>query len=346
MIYLLSKKDETRSLIPVPLACLAQAGWQEKDLENELARNIRLVVPEADLMVVSQSRKWQEEADILALDAEGSLYIFEIKRVEADQSNLLQVMRYGQIFGQYDYENLRYVFRQYRRAPDADLAALHCAYFDLSECLSPAAFNRKQKFVVVTAGVHIRTLDAIRYWRERGVPIEAVTYHVYQQKEDFLVEFNGYSPDPEDYSALLSNDHVVNTNYTWDKTCYRDMLDNCRAAAYYYKGPTIDCIQHGDRVFLYHTGVGVIAAGTATTNPQIDEWEGTPGAQHYVGLHFELKADPDTERDKCVPAWEINQALGISHHFRQTRFAITREMADKIFELMRKRHHAAPANTK
>jgi hypothetical protein len=345
MIYLLSKKDETRSLVPVPLAYLAQAGWQEKDLENELARNIRLVVQEEGLMVVSQSRKWQEEADILALDAQGSLYIFEIKRVEADPGNLLQVMRYGQIFGQYDYESLQRVFKKAHRPHDADLATFHRDYFELSEGLSPAAFNRKQKFVVVTAGADVKTLAAIRYWRERGVPIEPVTYHVYKQKDDFLVEFSAYSPDPDEYGALLSNDHIVNTNYTSDKTCYRDMLENNRAAAYYYNGPTIDCIQRGDRVFLYHTRVGVIAAGMATTNPQIGEWEGNPGEQHYVGLRFDFKADPYTERDKCVPAWEINQALGISHKFRQTRFAITREMADKILELMRKRH-PAPANTK
>jgi len=149
------------------------------------------------------------------------------------------------------------------------------------------------------------------------VPIEPVTYHVYKQKDDFLVEFSAYSPDPDEYGALLSNDHIVNTNYTSDKTCYRDMLENNRAAAYYYNGPTIDCIQRGDRVFLYHTRVGVIAAGMATTNPQIGEWRGIRRAT-LCGASLRLQSGPLHRARQVRSAWEINQALGISHKFRQT----------------------------
>src|SRR6202011_2111772 len=102
MLFRLQLKPEA-GLKEVPLSSLDQAGFKEKDLEDILAKRLELVLQEDQLLVISQERKWQEEADILALDESGTLYIFEIKRWQSDKSNLLQVIRYGQIFGHYDY---------------------------------------------------------------------------------------------------------------------------------------------------------------------------------------------------------------------------------------------------
>lgn len=49
-----------------------------------------------------QPRKWQEKPDLMALDREGNLYIFEIKVWESRNENLLQILRYGQLFGAAD----------------------------------------------------------------------------------------------------------------------------------------------------------------------------------------------------------------------------------------------------
>ena len=55
-------------------------------------------------MTIFTERKGKEEPDILALDKNGDLYIFELKRWGSDQENLLQVLRYGQLFaGVYCY---------------------------------------------------------------------------------------------------------------------------------------------------------------------------------------------------------------------------------------------------
>ena len=49
-------------------------------------------------MIIMQSRQWQEEPDLMAIDRDGHLYIFELKAWESQPENLLQVLRYGQIF--------------------------------------------------------------------------------------------------------------------------------------------------------------------------------------------------------------------------------------------------------
>jgi hypothetical protein len=342
MLFMLSKEDETErhGLKSVPLSTLADAGWSEKDLENILAERIDLVLREDHLMVISQERHWQEEADILAVDEKGTLYIFELKRWESDKSNLLQVIRYGQIFGQYSYESLQHLFRKYVGDPERDLAKDHRQHFELGEeGLPKREFNNAQQFIVVTAGIDVKTLDAITYWRQKGLPLMALTYHVYKHGENFFLEFHSYSPQPEDYIGLLSHDFIVNTNVTYMKNAYEDMLSQGKASAYYSRKSTVDKIQRGDRVFLYHTGVGVCGMGRATDNVQSCAYEADEGEEHYVPLKMEIKVDPIQQPKKCVSAWEINQALGTSHRFRLTAFSIDKEMGDKIEELFKQKYY-------
>jgi hypothetical protein len=343
MLYHITKKQEnsdTASFDPVPLSKLAKAGWKEKDLENVLAKRIEYVVRGDQLMVIFQERRFQEEADILAVDEEGTLYIFELKRWAADQSNLLQVIRYGQIFGQYKYEELQELFRKYIHDTHASLREHHARHFefDAGHALPLSDFNKRQQFVVVTAGVDIQTLEAIRYWRRHNLPISALTYHVYEYQGEFFIEFHSFSPDPDDYAALLTNNFVVNTNVTYRKEAYLDMLSEDKAAAYYSRKTAVDGIKTGDRVFLYHTGVGVCAMGRAKDHAQPKDYGGDPGEEHFVALKMEYKADPVHEPLKCVRASEINKAVSGSYRFRQTAFAITVEMAEEIERLLKEKH--------
>ena len=343
MLYHITKKNQSTApleLKPVPLSVLSNAEWKEKDLEDVLAKKIDYLIRGDQLMVIFQERQFQEEADILAVDDTGTLYIFELKRWQSDDSNLLQVIRYGQIFGQYKCDDLERQFRGYIGDSTASLREHHARHFEFDDgaALSPSDFNNKQKFIVVTAGVDIKTLEAIRYWQRNSLPISALTYHVYEFGGEFLIEFHSYSPEPDDYAALLANNYVVNTNVTYMKGVYKEMLSENKAASYYDRKNAVDGIKKGDRVFLYHTGVGVCAMGRAIDVPQEADYENAPGQEHFVRLKMEYKADPIVEPQKCVAAWEINKAVSGSYRFRQTTFGITTEMADEIERLLKEKH--------
>ncbi len=341
MIYGLSRdKEEGPSFRSISLSSLEDAGWTEKHLEDALAERIDLVVREDQLLVLAQERPRQEEADILALDEKGTLYIFELKRWQSDQSNLLQVMRYGQMFGQYSYQRLQDRFRKYVKDSSADLAAYHQRHFELEEPLARGQFNTDQEFVVVTAGIDLDTLAAIRYWRRKGLRITALTYHVYEDQRRFYVEFHSFAPEPDEGVGLLSNHFIVNTDITYQPEGYKAMLAESKASAYHNRKNAVDKIEKGDRVFLYHNRVGVVAVGRALGKARECDWQGDEGAEHYVRLQFKLKADPILEPEKCVSAAEINEAMHSGHCFRQTAFSITGEMGDKIEELLRAKHEA------
>jgi hypothetical protein len=63
-------------------------------------------------------------------------------------------------------------------------------------------FNADQKFVLVTAGSDVQTLQAVRYWPSKGLPIEIKTYHVFKDDDRFYITFDSFAPDVEDYTRL------------------------------------------------------------------------------------------------------------------------------------------------
>jgi hypothetical protein len=76
---------------------LQHFGLDERGLQDILFKSLDRLLPDDELLLLMQSRSWQEEPDLMALDRNGKLYIFELKAWEALAANLLQVLRYGQI---------------------------------------------------------------------------------------------------------------------------------------------------------------------------------------------------------------------------------------------------------
>jgi hypothetical protein len=337
MLYRLDKKDGPTTLASVELSTLEAAGWTEHDLEGVLAERIDYLIRENQLLVIARERRWQEEADLLALDEAGTLYIFEIKRTESDPDHLLQVIRYGQIFGQYDLDSLEALFRKFK--PSAPrLAEAHKKHFELSETLPSKEFNKTQQFIVVVAGTNLETLEAVSFWCQKGLPLAAITYHVYRHKNEFFLEFHSYSPRQEDYVGLLSNAWIVNTNSTYDPNAFEDMLSESKAAAYGERRIAVDRIQKHDRVFLYHNRVGVIALGKAKSKFQPLNEDDPEQAEHYVPLDMAYVANPVESPDKCVSAAEIHRVTGGGSTFRRTAFNIDKKTADVIEELLKQKH--------
>jgi hypothetical protein len=191
---------------------LSDFQLDERGFQEVLFNSLDRLFPDEDLLLLMQSRYWREEPDLLALDAEGRLYIFELKAWESREENLLQALRYGQIFGQYDYDQLAGLYAT-GRVGGQDLAEAHAAKFDVQ--LTRDRFNRDQVFVVMTNGLDVRTRQGIRYWRNRGLDVQPWVYRVYPGAADasMLVEMNPFGIGDDPYEDVVSNFYVLNTNY-------------------------------------------------------------------------------------------------------------------------------------
>lgn len=89
---------------------------KEKDLENLLAENLSdLYIEDGQLMRIFQERARQEEPDLCALNKNGNLVLFELKRGEVQGDTTIQVMRYAQSWGQKSYYDLNEAYAKYQK---------------------------------------------------------------------------------------------------------------------------------------------------------------------------------------------------------------------------------------
>ena len=151
---------------------LKEFGLNERGLQDVFFRSLDRLLPDEELLLIAQSRNWQEEPDLLALDQCGRLYIFEIRVWESRSENLLQALRYGQLFGAYDYGELDQLFRRFDET-GRSLAEAHRAAFGVT--LAYTEFNRKQVFVILTNGLDFRTRQAAQYWRSSGLDVRHIS---------------------------------------------------------------------------------------------------------------------------------------------------------------------------
>jgi hypothetical protein len=340
MLYYLDPADKS-ALSEVRPSSLHNLGWSEKDLENLVSRHIDRIVREDQLLVIHQERRYQEEPDILALDREGNLHIFELKRWKSSQENLLQVLRYGQLFGQYDYRALDYLFKNYTvriGGTPRELATSHQEHFELPDGLARSAFNQTQYFVVMTDGVDRATRAAVAYWGKHGLTIRAFVYHVYKTASgDVLFEITAYAPEGD--SAVEGEDGltVVNTNATYMPDAWRGMIDAGKASAYYGRKTAVEGISRGVPIALYHTGVGIIAFGHTTDTFRRASVGSDADEEYYVPCKWETFVDPTVTGDRAVRADEINAHLQASHRFRQTVYTLPPKSIEYIRKELERR---------
>ena len=106
------EKERTKRLIDFHI--------DERKFQDILFRSLDRLFPDDELIMLMQSQRWREEPDLMALDKNANLYIFELKAWESIQENILQVLRYGQLYGDADLEKITHWFNKFHGS-DIDL---------------------------------------------------------------------------------------------------------------------------------------------------------------------------------------------------------------------------------
>lgn len=331
---------------------LFDAGLKEIDLQQILFSTLDRLIPDEELLVIMQSARWREEPDIMAVDKFGTLYIFELKAWESAPENLLQVLRYGQLFGKSTYSDLNAFYKK-RVGGSQSLLEAHCAKFDVS--LRDDEFNARQVFVVITNGLDYKTREAISYWHSVGLDVRPWVYRPYlfschdkvnssnisgehsadvsgdSAEEMFFLEINPFRVGDNPYEDIAEGYYILNTNYRNSVDDHNDMLAHKKAAAYYdpwkYK---IERLSRGDVVFLYQSGVGIVAFGETTDRLYKCDYHGDNtlhDEEYYKKLtNFRLL-------DKPLSAAEIKSLTGNNYVFMGTLFGLDAVSGKKLKDM-------------
>lgn len=320
---LLKINTKTRSAERCRTERLQSFGLNEPDLQGILFKSLDRLFPDDELILLMQSRHWREEPDLMAIDKYGNLFIFELKAWESLSENLLQVLRYGQIYGASKYEELD---AWYKKATDQSqsLKSAYKAKFDAE--LSEDKFNQNQVFVVMTNGLDFRTREAIQYWRSRGLDVRPWVYRIYRVGNDEMhLEMSPFRVIDNPYEDIAEGYYILNTNYSNNPQNHEDMVKHGKAAAYLDPWKfKIERLVKGDVVFLYQSGIGIVAFGDADGKLEKLPHEGDADEEYSMKLRkFQRLSQP-------LRAADIKRITGINHVFMGTIFGLDADSGKKI----------------
>ena len=261
MLYKLNIADDrSKDLEPLPFLDFADLGKIEKDLEVLLATHLLDVLFEdAALMPIFQERQMQSEADLYALNRGGDLVIFELKRGFAGADAMLQVLRYAQDAGQWTFSILQEKYRTYCGINASSLADAHRDAFNLERPLLPSEFNTKQKFVIVGNAANDSLINAVDYWKQRGLSVDFLPYRIYTINGEKYFEFFAL-PYDRHQNPSSAKGVLFDTNRSYDEDAIWEMMEKNRVAAYGDIKHVVDYLNLKDIVFFSHKWVGIVAA--------------------------------------------------------------------------------------
>jgi len=327
--------DDTDGLEPLPFLNLKQIDRLEKDLENLLADHLyQTLYQQAPLMPFFQERSLQKEADLYALDEDGNLVIFELKRGGAGAGAVQQVLRYAQDAGQWSYTDLASRYAKYTDG-DQELQEAHQEEFELDAPLSQEQFNQHQQLRVVGNAADTELVDAVNYWTRQGLDLSFVPYRIYELGDSLYFEFfakpNDQRVNPADRKGVL-----FDTNRSYNKDAIWDMFEKERVAAYGDAKKQADYVSRGDLVFYTHKGHGIVAAAKVvsdTKEARPDEW--------YHDVEFET---PIPSRGEGLPAMsfsDVQDVTGESFYWARTvknpylDYDQAQELVEALSEMLR-----------
>lgn len=312
---------------------LKSFGLDERAFQDILYRSLDKLIPDDELLLLMQSRQWQEEPDLMAIDRKGKLYIFELKAWESRSENILQVLRYGQIFGSFKYDDLNRLYRKFENEGKS-LKEAHASIF--GQELSEGEFNNTQVFVVMTNGIDYKTREAIQYWREQSLDVRPWIYRVYKsQNSEMQLEISTFSSVDNPYEDISEGYQILNTNIGNSREDHESMLNEKIAAAYFSPLKNkIKSLSKGDIVFLYQSGAGIVAVGKATGKLQIRNYHNNPknvDEEYFMKLNqFHLLETP-------MSASEVKSVTGVNHRFMSTMFGVDSESGKALYKEVLKR---------
>ncbi len=323
------KKDGKGIPQPIETSSLTEQGWKEKDLENYLRENLAHLISD-DLMVISQSRPFQPEADLLALDQNADLWFFELKKVATASDNLLQVMRYSQDAASLTVDDLDELYSNYKKGKCDSLVVDFCEHFGFDSPTAAQQWGDKigkiHHLVVIAEGTDEETVQSVGHWQRHGLDIQLWPYRIHAGDNiAFHLELPDLFIKGRQISKNSSGIFLLNTNRKHQPNAERFMLEkDCAFANGDKWAPKINHIGTGSKVLLYANRIGIIAVGIATAEKHNITWDDGPGRFVKLREFRKLKAP--------FKAASIRKIAGENYPLLQTLITLPEQAGEQIWK--------------
>lgn len=335
MLFELS--NDYKILKPLKYFDIGEIHQKEKALENLLAKHLLGMLFEGNrLLPFHQERNRQREADIYALNQEGDLLIFELKRGVAGAGALEQLFCYTQLAGSWSYQEIAKKFAEYpnRQCAETDLQEAHKKAFDLSVELKKEEFNRGQHMRIVGSTADEELMRAVEFWKQKGLSVDFLPYRVYRIGEKQYFEFFAKPYDTHANPAKRKG-VLFDTNRSWNEDSIWEMMEKKRVSAYGGRMQEVDRLSYNDIIFYSHSGFGIVAAAKITG---MHVSEDRKNEERYWNVEF---LTPVPERNKEInfmPFYQVREVTGKNFWWAATVKVpyLTYEEAEHLLDKLKK----------
>lgn len=301
MLYELG--ENFKSLKPLDFWDFGDFSQCEEDLENLMAKNLfGTLFENMPFLPIHQERARQPEADIYALNSEGDLVIFELKRGAASSGALDQLLRYTEEAGRWTYKELAQKYKNYPNKDDQeeDIQRAHQEAFNLNEKLSENQFNRNQHLYVIGNAIDGTLISRVDYWRKKGLGIDFLPYRIYEIEKKLYFEFFA-KPYDEHVNPAKFRGILFDTNRSYNESSFEQMVLKNRIAAYGKRKGAVNSLKRGDYVFYSHRGYGIVAAAEVVGNNVKADGKD----ELYLDVKFLTTVPQDFSNPKALPFKEV-----------------------------------------
>ena len=188
-------------LTAVERTTFADQGLRERrDLQSLLKDHIEVIAPET-LIVAEELSDWEESRrriDLLGIDKEANLVVFELKRTEDGGHMELQAIRYAAMISGMTFEKLVSDYEDYLKKNNIDQDATESLleFLDWSE--PQAELFGKEVRIVLASGEFSKELTTSVMWlNDCGLDIRCVRMQPYASEGQILMDVQTVIPIPE-----------------------------------------------------------------------------------------------------------------------------------------------------
>jgi len=197
------------TIAPLDQTTFAQQGFAERaDLQRLLRQHIEVIAPDT-LVIAEEFSEWEEckrRVDLLGVDRDANLVVFELKRTEDGGHMELQAIRYAAMVSAMSFSKAVEVYARYlgqNTRKDAAETALR-EFFDWDDS-NQDTFGSDVRIVLVSAEFSKEIVTSVLWLNEHEIDIRCVRLRPYALNGRVILDMQQVIPVPEAAGITMQN---------------------------------------------------------------------------------------------------------------------------------------------
>jgi hypothetical protein len=251
----------------------------ERRLEDVIEQDLSILGLDLLLILGRQvETAYGKRIDLLAIDAEGVLYVIELKKDKTPREIVAQLLDYGSWVGTLTVDDIASIYAKRAAGNGKSFAD---AFRDRFKTELPETLNESHQLIIVASELDASTERIVEYLSAYGVPINALFFRYFSDgSAEYLAR--SWLLDPVEAEVRRKRSGTKRTQAPWNGRDFYVAFGEDEARSWedarrygfisggggkWYSG-TLSLLEPGHRVFVYIPQAGYVGVGIVTESVQ------------------------------------------------------------------------------